>query len=140
MMECHRYLQSEIGKHRGDAMVGMELNREDDINFSGYKEDYSILTTDYMWPNAGSGTAQAYGSGEGYSLVSFFGKLNYTYDDKYLLSMTVRRDGSSRFGKNNRYATFPSFSLGWRLNREKFMQNLSWIDDLKVRGSWGQSR
>ena len=72
----------EIGKHRGDAMVGMELNREDDINFSGYKEDYSILTPDYMWPNAGSGTAQAYGSGEGYSLVSFFGKLNYTYDDK----------------------------------------------------------
>ena len=129
----------EIGKHRGDAMVGMELNREDDINFSGYKEDYSILTPDYMWPNAGSGTAQAYGSGEGYSLVSFFGKLNYTYDDKYLLSMTVRRDGSSRFGKNNRYATFPSFSLGWRLNREKFMQNLSWIDDLKVRGSWGQT-
>ena len=126
----------EIGKHRGDAMVGMELNREDDINFSGYKEDYSILTPDYMWPNAGSGTAQAYGSGEGYSLVSFFGKLNYTYDDKYLLSMTVRRDGSSRFGKNNRYATF---SLGWRLNREKFMQNLSWIDDLKVRGSWGQT-
>ena len=53
--------------------------------------------------------------------------------------MTVRRDGSSRFGKNNRYATFPSFSLGWRLNREKFMQNLSWIDDLKVRGSWGQT-
>ena len=129
----------EIGEHRGDAMVGMELNREDDINFSGYKEDYSILTPDYMWPNAGSGTAQAYGSGEGYSLVSFFGKLNYTYDDKYLLSMTVRRDGSSRFGKNNRYATFPSFSLGWRLNREKFMQNLSWIDDLKVRGSWGQT-
>ena len=53
--------------------------------------------------------------------------------------MTVRRNGSSRFGKNNRYATFPSFSLGWRLNREKFMQNLSWIDDLKVRGSWGQT-
>ena len=129
----------EIGKHRGDAMVGMELNREDDINFSGYKEDYSILTPDYMWPNAGSGTAQAYGSGEGYSLVSFFGKLNYTYNDKYLLSMTIRRDGSSRFGKNNRYATFPSFSLGWRLNREKFMQSLSWIDDLKVRGSWGQT-
>lgn len=129
----------EIGKHRGDAMVGMELNREDDIHFSGYKEDYSILTPDYMWPDAGSGTAQAYGSGEGFSLVSFFGKLNYTYDDKYLISMTVRRDGSSRFGKNNRYATFPSFSLGWRLNRENFMKNLSWIDDLKLRASWGQT-
>ena len=129
----------EIGKHRGDAMVGMELNREDDIHFSGYKEDYSILTPDYMWPDAGSGTAQAYGSGEGFSLVSFFGKLNYTYDDKYLVSVTVRHDGSSRFGKNNRYATFPSFSLGWRLNRENFMKNLTWIDDLKIRGSWGQT-
>lgn len=129
----------EIGKHRGDAMVGMELNREDDIHFSGYKEDYSILTPDYMWPDAGSGTAQAYGAGEGFSLVSFFGKLNYTYDDKYLVSMTVRRDGSSRFGKNNRYATFPSFSLGWRLNREDFMKDISWMDDLKVRTSWGQT-
>lgn len=129
----------EIGKHRGDAMAGMELNREDDIHFSGYKQSYAILTPDYMWPDAGSGTAQSYGSGEGYSLVSFFGKLNYSYDDKYLLSLTVRRDGSSRFGKDNRYATFPSVSAGWRLNREKFMQNYTWIDDLKIRGSWGQT-
>ena len=68
----------EIGKHRGDVMVGMELNREDDEWFSGYKEDFSILNPDFMWPDAGVGTALAYGSGEGYSLVSFFGKLNYT--------------------------------------------------------------
>ena len=129
----------EVGKHRADAMVGMELNREDDSHFSGYKEDYSILTPDYMWPDAGSGTAQAYGSGEGFSLVSFFGKLNYAYDDKYLVSLTVRRDGSSRFGKDNRYGTFPSFSLGWRMNRENFMKDLTWIDDLKIRGSWGQT-
>ena len=129
----------EIGKHRGDAMIGVELNREDDIHFSGYKEDYAILTPDYMWPDAGSGTAQAYGAGEGYSLISSFGKLNYTYDDKYLFSVTVRRDGSSRFGKNNRYAIFPSLSLGWRLNREKIMEDFTWIDDLKIRGSWGQT-
>lgn len=129
----------EIGKHRGDAMIGMELNREDDNYFSGKKEDYIILNPDYMWPDAGTGTAMAFGGGGGYSLVSFFGKLNYTYDDKYLFSMTVRRDGSSRFGKNNRYGTFPSFSLGWRLNREKFMQNITWLDDLKIRGSWGQT-
>ena len=99
----------EVGKHRGDVMLGMELNREDDIHFSGYKENFSILTPDYMWPDAGVGTAQSYGAGEGYSLVSFFGKLNYTYNDKYLLSLTVRRDGSSRFGKDNRYATFHRF-------------------------------
>lgn len=129
----------EIGKHRGDAMVGMELNRENSNYFSGKKEDYIMLNPDYMWPDAGTGTAMAFGGGSGYSLVSFFGKLNYTYDDRYLFSMTVRRDGSSRFGKNNRYGTFPSFSLGWRLNREKFMQNITWLDDLKVRASWGQT-
>lgn len=129
----------EVGKHRGDVMLGVELNREDDIHFSGYKENFSILTPDYMWPDAGVGTAQAYGAGEGYSLVSFFGKLNYTYNDKYLLSLTVRRDGSSRFGKDNRYATFPSVSAGWRLSQEEFMKNIQWLDDLKIRASWGQT-
>ena len=129
----------EVGKHRGDVMLGMELNREDDIHFSGYKENFSILTPDYMWPDAGVGTAQSYGAGESYSLVSFFGKLNYTYNDKYLLSLTVRRDGSSRFGKDNRYATFPSVSAGWRLSQEEFMKDIKWLDDLKIRASWGQT-
>ena len=129
----------EVGKHRGDVMLGVELNREDDIHFSGYKENFSILTPDYMWPDAGVGTAQSYGAGEGYSLVSFFGKLNYTYNDKYLLSLTVRRDGSSRFGKDNRYATFPSVSAGWRLSQEEFMKGIQWLDDLKIRASWGQT-
>lgn len=119
-------------------MAGVELNREDDINFSGYKEGYIILNPDYMWPSAGMGNAQAYGGGEGYSLVSFFGKANYTYADKYLASATVRYDGSSRFGKNNRYAMFPSFSLGWRISQEKFLK-AKWIDDLKLRASWGQT-
>lgn len=131
--------QLEVGKHRGDVMIGMELNREDDSHFSGYKEDFSILTPDYMWPDAGSGTAQAYGAGEGYSLVSFFGKMNYSYADRYLLSLTLRRDGSSQFGKNHRYATFPSVSLGWRITQENFMKELTWLDDLKLRASWGQT-
>ncbi len=110
---------AEFGKNRLDAMIGMELNRQDDINFSGRKEDYIILNPDYMWPDAGTGTAQAYGSGSGYSLVSFFGKLNYNYADRYMASLTMRRDGSSRFGKDNRFATFPSVSAGWRINNEK---------------------
>ena len=130
----------EMGQHRLDAMAGMELNREDDVYFSGRKEDYIILSPDYMWPDAGTGTAQAYGSGEGYSLVSFFGKLNYNFADRYMASLTVRRDGSSRFGKGNRYATFPSASAGWRINNEKFMRATnSWLDDLKLRASWGQT-
>lgn len=92
-----------------------------------------------MWPDAGTTNPQAYGGGSGYSLVSFFGKANYNYADKYMASFTIRRDGSSRFGKNNRYATFPSVSAGWRINQESFLKKASWIDDLKIRASWGQT-
>lgn len=127
------------GKNRFDAMAGIELNREDDVNFSGKKEDFIILQPDYMWPDAATGSAQAFGSGGGYSLVSFFGKVNYNYDDRYMASLTLRHDGSSRFGKNNRFATFPSLSLGWRINHENFLKDASWIDDLKLRASWGQT-
>ena len=127
------------GKNRFDAMAGIELNREDDVNFSGKKEDFIILHPDYMWPDAATGSAQAFGSGGGYSLVSFFGKVNYNYDDRYMASLTLRHDGSSRFGKNNRFATFPSLSLGWRINHENFLKDASWIDDLKLRASWGQT-
>lgn len=129
----------EYGKNRIDLMAGMELNRQDDIYFSGYKEGFSILNPDYMWPDAGTTNPQAYGGGSGYSLVSFFGKANYNYADKYMASFTIRRDGSSRFGKNNRYATFPSVSAGWRINQESFLKKASWIDDLKIRASWGQT-
>lgn len=129
----------ELGKSRIDLMAGMELNRQDDIYFSGYKEGFSILNPDYMWPDAGTTNPQAYGGGSGYSLVSFFGKANYNYADKYMASFTIRRDGSSRFGKNNRYATFPSVSAGWRINYENFLKKASWIDDLKIRASWGQT-
>ena len=129
----------EIGQHRFDLMAGMELNRQDDIYFSGYKEGFAVLKPDYMWPDAGTTGAQAYGGGSGYSLVSFFGKANYNYADKYMASFTIRRDGSSRFGKNNRYATFPSVSAGWRINQESFLKKASWIDDLKIRASWGQT-
>jgi TonB-linked SusC/RagA family outer membrane protein len=130
----------EIGKHRADALVGMELNRQDDTWFAGKRYDYSVLTPDYMWPSAGVGEQQAFGSGEGYSLVSFFGKFNYTYNDRYLASITLRRDGSSRFGKNNKYGTFPSVSAGWRISEEKFMEPAKeWLDNLKLRASWGQT-
>ena len=129
----------EVGKHRGDAMIGMELNREDDTWFSGKKYDYAVLNPDYMWPDSGVGESEAYGSGGGYTLVSFFGKVNYTFDDRYMASLTIRRDGSSRFGKNNRYGTFPSISAGWRINQESFLRDVSWIDNLKIRASWGQT-
>ncbi len=129
----------ERGNHRGDVMVGTELNREDDSWLSGKAYDFAVLNPDYMWPNAAVGEAEAYGSGEGYTLVSFFGKVNYTYADRYLASLTMRYDGSSRFGRNNRYGTFPSVSLGWRISEEPFMKRMEWLDNLKLRASWGQT-
>ena len=129
----------ERGAHRGDIMIGTELNREDDSWLSGKAYDFAVLNPDYMWPNAAVGEAEAYGSGEGYTLVSFFGKVNYTYADRYLASLTMRYDGSSRFGRNNRYGTFPSVSLGWRISEEPFMKRMEWLDNLKLRASWGQT-
>ena len=129
----------ETGRHRGDAMVGMELNNEDDVWFSGKAYDFMTLTPDYMWPDAAVGEAEAYGSAGGYSLISYFGKVNYNYDDRYLLSLTMRYDGSSRFGKNNRFGMFPSVSAAWRISQEKFMQGIDWLDNLKLRASWGQT-
>ena len=129
----------EFGKHRGDVMVGTELNRERNQNASAYKEEYLVLTPDYMWPSAGVGNAQASGSSDGYSLVSFFGKINYNFDERYLLSLTLRHDGSSRFGRSHRFATFPSVSAGWRIGQEAFLKDVDWIDDIKLRASWGQT-
>ncbi len=74
-----------------------------------------------------------------WSLLSYTGRLNYTFADKYLFSATVRRDGSSRFSRSNRYATFPAFSVGWRLSDEGFMKGIRFINELKLRGSWGRS-
>ena len=130
----------EIGKHRGDAMIGTEVNRQDYKMYSAKRYELAILNTDYMWPSAGAGRQLADGFGEGFSLVSFFGKINYTYDDKFLASFTIRRDGSSRFGSNNQYGTFPSVSAGWRISQEKFMEGTKgWLDNLKLRYSWGQT-
>ena len=129
----------ERGAHRGDVMIGTELNREDDSWLSGKAYDFAVLNPDYMWPNAAVGEAEAYGSGEGYTLVSFFGKMNYTYADRYLASVTVRYDGSSRFGRNNRFGLFPSVSLGWRLDKESFLEDALWLENLKLRASWGQT-
>lgn len=70
-------------------------------------------------------------------LTSILGRVFYSYQNKYLFTATIRRDGSSKFGKNNRYGYFPSFSLGWNVAEEKFMKNIDWLDQLKVRGGYG---
>lgn len=78
------------------------------------------------------------GSWDQWAMRSFFGKINYAYKNKYLLEGTFRADGSSRFGQDNKYGYFPSASAGWNLHRERFMENLSWLDNLKFRASYGE--
>ena len=72
-------------------------------------------------------------------LQSYFGRLNYSFDNKYLLTASMRADGSTRFGENNKYGYFPSFALGWNINNESFLQDSATINNLKLRASWGQT-
>lgn len=72
-----------------------------------------------------------------WNLMSFLGRANFSYQDKYLVAASVRRDGSSRFGNQNRWGWFPSVSLGWRMKKEQFMQDVDWVSELKIRGSYG---
>lgn len=91
--------------------------------------------------SGGKETLDNGGSASEWSLFSYFGRLNYTYKDRYLLTATVRRDGSSKFGANNRFGTFPSFSAAWRISEEPFFQNgnLTFIQSLKLRGGYGET-
>lgn len=80
----------------------------------------------------------AYGSQVTYSLASQFGRLSYKFDDRYLITGTVRRDGSSKFDKGHQYGVFPSAAVAWRAKQESFLKNVDWLSDLKFRGGWGE--
>jgi len=127
-----------INKHSINVLAGSELIKYMSQNFFGSRQGYALETIDYAYLNAGSSNKDNGGSGAANSLFSFFGKVNYVYDTRYLLSAIVRRDGSSRFGSENRFATFPAVSAGWRLSEESFIKNSqSFISDLKLRYGWG---
>ncbi len=122
--------------HTFTLLAGIELHRDVEDRSSAYAQMYALENYDYMWPDAATGTQRAGGIREGYNLVSLFGKIDYNWKDLVLASFTIRRDGSSRFGENNRYGTFPAFTLGYRIS-ENLHQD--WISDMKVRASWGET-
>lgn len=131
-----------LGKHAFNFLLGTEAYKKTVTYIDDYRKTYSEEDTDFMWPDAGTGDAYAGGNQSDYTLFSYFGKIDYNYADKYLASFTLRRDGSSKFGTNNRFGTFPAATLGWRISSEKFIsdnKNLRWIDDLKLRASWGKT-
>lgn len=123
-------------QHTFNVLLGAELNKQTVIDFSAYSEEYALETPDYMWPNAATGTMSNTGAKVGYRLASFFGKIDYNWRDLVLASFTLRRDGSSRFGKDNRWGTFPAATVGFRISQ---LLEKQWLSDWKVRFSWGRT-
>lgn len=123
-------------KHNFSVLLGSEINKQSFVDFHAISEGYALENIDYMWPNAATGTMRNVGAKVGYRLASFFGKADYNYRDLILASFTLRHDGSSRFGKNNRWGDFPAASLGFRISQ---LMKEKWIDDLKLRLSWGKT-
>lgn len=128
-----------LNNHSFTALAGMEAKEEIGEWLSGRREDFLIEAPDYRYLDAGGGSQTNGGNATRTSMSSYFGKLDYSFNSRYLLSGTVRRDASSRFGKNDNSAVFPAVSAGWRISEESFLANVSLIDDLKLRASWGKN-
>lgn len=127
-------------KHDVNAVLGTEAVEGWGRNVSGTRVNYFVETFNF-WSLSSGGAAGQQANGSPFTpqaLNSYFAKVDYSFDDKILASATVRRDGSSRFGPQNRWGTFPAGSLGIRMTEFSFMDNVHWITDLKMRGSYGR--
>jgi len=128
-----------LNNHNIKVLVGTEAVDNFSESLSAGRSDYVFEDLDYMIINAGTSNITNGGSFDRWALFSYIGRLNYDYSNKYLLELTVRRDGSSRFIGDNRWGVFPAFSAGWRISQENFMNNIPVINDLKLRFGWGQN-
>jgi TonB-linked SusC/RagA family outer membrane protein len=128
------YQKSLGGGHKINALIGNSF-QETYIERT-FAEGQQFPSNDFQRIN--SAAVQLSGSGAtGFGIASYFGRVNYSFKGKYLATVNVRRDGSSRFGTENRWGTFPSIALGWRISDEKFMQKVDFVSNLKLRTSYG---
>ena len=128
---------NQIGKHNVKVLAGSEAINNYGRNVGGSSQSLFATNPDYLVLSNGTMGVTNYSNAYSNTLFSLFSRLDYSYNDKYIIGVTVRRDGSSRFGSNKRYGTFPSYSAGWRVSNEGFMKNLTWLNDFKIRGSYG---
>jgi TonB-linked SusC/RagA family outer membrane protein len=132
--------KKKFGIHEVDLLGGVEaLNTGKGRNVSGngtnpFSEDVSYVTLSNLATTGRQVNSDLF---SGVNFYSVFGRVNYVYNDKYIVTGVIRRDGSSRFGANNRYGVFPAVSAAWRISSENFMKNLPWVSDLKIRGGYG---
>ena len=129
----------DFGKHHVDAVVGTTYQHHEWEGLWASRLNFPMLGNgDYLTVlNAGQSNQQNSNSISENAMISYLGRANYIYDDKYYLTATFRRDGTSRLAKENRWGNFPSFSGAWRISKEEFF-DVSWINDLKIRGNWGR--
>jgi TonB-linked SusC/RagA family outer membrane protein len=128
-----------FGSHSIKAQAGYSIEQSKYQYLQGYRKEFSDPSLREL--NAGSPSIQtANGTGNQWALMSYFGRLDYNFKERYLLEGNVRYDGSSKFDTNNRWGVFPSFSAGWRVTEEPFVKqlNIAWLNNFKLRGSWGK--
>ncbi|MEX2602549.1 MAG: TonB-dependent receptor [Gracilimonas sp.] len=140
----------EFDKHQVNAVVGltMQQTRSERLQMAGQNvirdgEDFWYVEPSYIVDEANnidmlSSIFNGVDPGQYYNMISYLGRVVYTYNDKYLTTITMRRDGSSKFAEENRWGYFPSFALGWNVDRESFMEPVTAINNLKLRFSWGE--
>lgn len=129
-------------KHDFQAMIGQEIkNSESKTKTYGVRYFPETTTASKAFDNLGLGTAYSATSSYGspVRVSSFFGRLNYSYDDRYLATLTARADGSSKFSENNRWGFFPALAVAWRMSNEAFLKDVNWLSNLKLRLSIGTS-
>jgi len=127
-----------FNKHSLKVFAGSEATNNNGRGVGGQSTNFFSTNPAYLTLSNGTSNITNYSFAYDFSLYSLFGRLDYGYNDKYLLSATVRRDGSSQFGAEKRYGVFPSFAVGWRISNESFLKNIEQINDLKLRASWGK--
>jgi TonB-dependent starch-binding outer membrane protein SusC len=126
------------GKHRIEVLGGVESIKDDFSAVMSMADGFAVETDAYFVLDAATGARTNTGRMTGSRLLSQFGKIDYAFDGKYLASFTLRRDGSSRFGRNNRYGIFPAVTAGWRISDEEFLNSVDQISDLKIRAGYGE--
>ena len=133
------YMKTFGGVHHLNALLGSEFIKYRSEGLDGTNRDYAFEDVDYMQIGAGGGEQTVGGSKAEWALFSLFGKLDYNYADRYLVSATLRRDQTSRLHKDNNSGIFPAFSAAWRASEESFFPKNNIVNDLKVRVAWGQN-
>ena len=130
----------QFERHNINAVAGTEFisNYESSIGASRQRYDYTNDTFRYLDFGGTESDIWNSGSGSEWALMSVFASATYVYDNRYMITGNFRADASSRFASNHAWGFFPSVSAGWKMSEEKFLKNISWLSDLKLRGSWGQ--